>query len=69
MKAIVLLCAVVLAVAPPPAANAAPGAGCSQIIQNLNDTASAIKGDATSYWTHRANFVDIIFGHPSQADA
>ena len=68
MKAIVLLCTVVLAVAPPPAANAAPGAGCSQIVQNLNDAAAAINGDATSYWAHRARFVDLIFGESSQTD-
>jgi hypothetical protein len=62
MKRIVLLCMVVLAVPPPVVANAAPGAGCSQIVQNLNDAAAAIDGDATSYWGHRARFVDLIFG-------
>ena len=66
MKAIVLFCTVIVAVAPTTAANAAPGAGCSQIVQNLNDAAAAINGDATSYWAHRAKFVDLIFGQSSQ---
>jgi hypothetical protein len=69
MKAIVLLCAVILAVPPPVVANAAPGADCSQIVQNLNDAAAAINGDATSYWAHRARFVDLIFGQSSQTIA
>jgi hypothetical protein len=68
MKAIVLLCMVVLAVLPPVVANAAPGTGCSQIVQNLNDAAAAINGDATSYWAHRDRFVDLIFGQSSQTD-
>jgi hypothetical protein len=62
MKAIVLFCMVIVAVGPTTAANAAPGDGCSQIVQNLNDAAAAINGDATSYWVHRARFVDLIFG-------
>src|SRR5437879_3277161 len=62
MKTIALLCMVVLAVPPPVVANAAAGAGCSQIVQNLNDAAAAINGDASSYWAHRAHFVDVIFG-------
>jgi hypothetical protein len=68
MKAIVLLCVVVPAVLPAVVANAAPGAGCSQIVQKLNDAAAAINGDATSYWAHRARFVDLIFGQSSQTD-
>ena len=66
MKTIVLLCMVVLVVSLPVVANAAPGAGCSQIVKNLNDAAAAISGDATSYWAHRAKFVDLIFGQSSQ---
>jgi hypothetical protein len=66
MKAIVLLCTVVLAMAGPVAANAQSGNGCAQIVQNINDGASAIAGNANSYWAHRANFVNIIFG-PSNA--
>src|SRR5262249_16381250 len=64
MKALVLFCAVVLAVVQPAVANAQP-AGCNQIVQNLNDSAAAINQDATSYWGHRANFVDLIFGSRS----
>ena len=60
-KALVLLCGVVLAVAPTAAAHAQP-AGCNQIVQNLNNSAAAINQDAASYWTHRGNFVDLIFG-------
>jgi hypothetical protein len=66
MKAIVLLCMVVLAVPPPIVADAAPGADCSQIVQNLHNASAAINEDATSYWAHRARFVDLIFG-PSSA--
>jgi hypothetical protein len=63
-----LLCVVVLALSPPIAATAAPGAGCAQIVQNLNDTAAAVNGDATAYWAHRARFVDLIFGQSNQTD-
>ena len=66
MKTIVLLCMVVLAILPPIVADAAPDAGCPQIVQNLNDAAAGISGDATSYWAHRAHFVDLIFGQSSQ---
>jgi hypothetical protein len=68
MKTIVLLCMVVLAVPPPVVANAAPGAACSQIVKNLNDAVAGISGDATSYWAHRARFIDLIFGESSQTD-
>jgi hypothetical protein len=62
LKNIVLVCTVILAVIWSVAAGAAPGNGCSQIVQQLNDAHSAIAEDATAYWTHRANFVDLIFG-------
>ena len=61
MKALIL-CTVVLAVAQPAVVNAQPGNGCAQIVQNINDSASAIAANANSYWAHRANFVDLIFG-------
>jgi hypothetical protein len=57
-----------VAVALPAVANAQPSNGCAQIVQNLNDSASAIAADANSYWAHRANFVDLIYG-PSNAAA
>src|SRR5262249_51256539 len=62
MKAVVLFCAVVLTVGRPAVAIAAPGTGCDQIVQNLNDRVAEINQDATSYWGHRANFVDLLFG-------
>jgi hypothetical protein len=68
MKALVLLCTVALAAALPAVANAAPGNGCAQIVQNINASASAIADNANSYWAHRANFVDLIFG-PSNVAA
>jgi hypothetical protein len=68
MKAIILFYfyAAVLAVMGPVKANAAPGAGCSQIVQNLNDVVALIDQDASSYWAHRANYVDLIFGPSSR---
>jgi hypothetical protein len=49
-------------------ANAQSGNGCAQIVQNLNNGASAIASNANTYWAHRANFVDLIFG-PSNVAA
>jgi hypothetical protein len=66
MQAVVLFFTVVLAVVRPAVANAAPGAGCSQIVQQLNDVAATIDQTATAYWTHRANYVDLLFGPSSQ---
>jgi hypothetical protein len=62
LKNIVLVCTVILGVICLVAAGAAPVNSCSQIVQTLNDAHSAIAGDANAYWTHRANFVDLIFG-------
>ena len=63
MKNVVLVCTVVLAVIWSVAAGAqAPGNSCSQIVQNINDAYSGISGNADAYWTHRANFVDLVFG-------
>jgi hypothetical protein len=68
MKAIVLFCfyAAVLAVIGPVKANAAPGGACEQIVKNINDVVALIDQDANSYWAHRANFVDLIYGPSSQ---
>jgi hypothetical protein len=66
MKAFVLLCTVVLAMALSAVANAAPLGACDQIVRNINDTASAIAANANAYWAHRANYVDLIFGPSSQ---
>jgi hypothetical protein len=62
MKALVLLCGVVLAVARLAEANAQSTGDCTGVVQSLTNVASAIGGDASSYWTHRGNFVDLIFG-------
>jgi hypothetical protein len=62
MRAVVMLCLAVLAIAPPHVANGQPVGGCAQIVKNLNDAAAAVNGDATNYWAHRARFVDLIFG-------
>jgi hypothetical protein len=70
MKALVLPCGVLLAVALTVAVSAQPAGNCTGVVQSLNSTASAISGDAGSYWTHRSNFVDLIFGpRSSEANA
>jgi hypothetical protein len=66
MKALVLPCAVVLAVVLSAVANA-QGNGCTQIVQNINDALSAIADNANSYWAHRANFVTDVYGPPNAA--
>ena len=67
MKALVLLCMVVPALALSAVANAQPASGCAQIVQNLNASASAIATNANSYWGHRANFVGLIYGPSNKA--
>jgi hypothetical protein len=67
MKAIVLFCTVVLAVARPTVADAASANACAQIVQKITDSAAAIAADADAYWAHRANFVALIFGPPNAA--
>ena len=62
MKALVQFYAVVLAVATSAAASAQPVGDCAGIVQSVNELASAIAGNANSYWAHRANFVELIFG-------
>ena len=65
MKAIVLLCMVVLAISPPIVANAAKDdAKCKQILNDLDKAVGTIDDDATSYWASRANYVDLIFYQP-----
>ena len=55
---------IVAAIAPGTVANAQRG--CDQIVQNINTVAALIDQNATDYWAHRANFVDLIFGPSSQ---
>jgi hypothetical protein len=66
MKAIVLFCTVMLWVAPVAVVYAQPVGGCDQIVKNINDVVALIDQNATSYWAHRANFVDLLFGPSSQ---
>jgi hypothetical protein len=46
--------------------NAQPAGGCAQIVQNINNVVALIDQNATVYWEHRANFVDLIYGPSSQ---
>jgi hypothetical protein len=66
VKNVVLVCTVILAVVWSVAAGAQAPGNCSQIVQNINAAVSGISGDADAYWTHRSNFVRLIFG-PSNA--
>jgi hypothetical protein len=70
MKAIVLLCMVVLAIPPPIVANAAKGDDkCKQILNDLDKAVQTINDDTTSYWASRARFVDLIFSPSSDTIA
>lgn len=67
MKAVLLFCTVVATIAPAAVVNAQPAGGCAPgLVKNINDVASLIDQNATDYWTHRANFVDLIYGPSSQ---
>ena len=67
MKLVVLFPIVVLVVAPPTVASAQPAPGCAQVVQNINNLASTIAGGASSYWSHRKNFVELKHGPSSLA--
>ena len=62
MKTAVLFLSVVFAVGPLVGAKGESAADCTGIVQSLNSRAAAISNTANSYWAHRANFVDLIFG-------
>jgi hypothetical protein len=66
MKTVVLFTVIVLVVMRAAVAYAATSTGCSQIVQNINNVVATINQNATAYWTHRANFVDLIYGPSSQ---
>jgi hypothetical protein len=66
--ALVLIVVAGLATASAVVADAAPASSCPQIVQNINNGASAITGNANSYWAHRAKFVDLIFGEMQWTD-
>jgi hypothetical protein len=65
MRAVLFFFAVVAAIATSSVANA-QGGGCSAVLNNINDAAALIEQSATTYWAHRANFVDLIYGPSSQ---
>jgi hypothetical protein len=67
MKAVVLFPIVVLVGALPTVASAQVAPGCAQVVQNINNLASTIAGGASSYWSHRKNFVELKFGPSSLA--
>jgi hypothetical protein len=65
MRAVLVFFTVVGAIATSSVANA-QGRGCSAVLNNINDAAALIEQSATTYWEHRANFVDLIYGPSSQ---
>jgi hypothetical protein len=66
MKTAVLFTVVALVVMRASVGYAAPGNGCNQILQLITNIITTIDQNATAYWTHRANFVDLIYGPSSQ---
>lgn len=65
MRAVLLFFTVVAAIATGSVANA-QGGGCNAVLNNINNVAALIEQSATTYWEHRANFVDLIYGPSSQ---
>ncbi|HEY8157324.1 MAG TPA: hypothetical protein VIF10_01350 [Methylobacter sp.] len=66
MKTLILVVTASLAAAST-AANAASTNDCTQILETLKASASAIAQNADSYWRHRANFVSLNYGQARQA--
>ena len=67
MKAILMLCAFGLAaVVNAPSVKADLPPGCAALVTQINTVVSLINQNAPAYWTHRANFVDLIYGRSSQ---
>ena len=66
MKTAALFTVVALMVMRAAVGYAAPGNGCNQILQLITNITTTIGQNATAYWTHRANFVDLIYGPSSQ---
>ena len=67
MKLVVLFPIVVLVGATAAVASAQPAPGCAQVMQNINNLATTITGAASSYWSHRKNFVELKYGPASLA--
>jgi len=66
MKTLILVVTASLATASA-AANAAPTNDCTQILETLKASASAITQNANSYWKHRADFISLNYGQARQA--
>jgi hypothetical protein len=66
MKTLILIVTASLATASA-AANDASTNDCTQTLETLKASASAITQNANSYWQHRANFVSLNYGQTSQA--
>jgi hypothetical protein len=67
MKTVLLFCTVVATIAPATVVNAQPAGGCAPgLVQNINNVVALIDQNATAYWAHRANFVDLLYGPSSQ---
>jgi hypothetical protein len=67
MKAVVLFSITAFVVVRVAVANAQPAGGCAPgLVKNINDVVALIDQNATAYWAHRANFVDLIYGPSSQ---
>jgi len=66
MKTLILVVTASLATASA-VANAAPTNDCTQILETLKASASAITQNANSYWKHRADFISLNFGQARQA--
>jgi hypothetical protein len=66
MKTVLRLWTIFAAIAPASVVNAQTSQNCNQIITQINNVGATVNQSATSYWAHRANFVDLIYGPSSQ---
>jgi hypothetical protein len=66
MKTVLRLWAIFAAMTSVSVVNAQQGQNCIQIVSQINSVGATINQNATSYWGHRANFVDLIYGPSSQ---
>jgi hypothetical protein len=66
MRAVLVIFTVASAIASASAVNAQQGQNCNQLVNQINTGAASINQNATAYWAHRANFVDLIYGPSSQ---
>jgi len=66
VKVFLPLSIIALVSAPAGVVNAQQGQNCDQIVGQINNDAGAINRSANSYWMHRANYVDLIYGPSSR---